>query len=321
MLDKCGKFEQVFEHLKKAEELSLNVSAIKKQDRHLVPAMIKDNRQGFNALLLQKGLKLSLTTVKEQAAPVFLIGFFRSGTTLTQQVLGSHSRVFVADEPDLITQTNNELKRISGNALSQPKQLESLDPDGAEHLRNFYWSRAKGKYGSEIEDKLFIDKTTMNTVDIGLINFIFPESKVIFMIRDPRDICLSCYLQVMTPNPSTIHLINWHALAEFYALIMEWWSNIKEILTVDIVEIKYEDIVSEFETTFRGVLDFLSLQWEPSIKNFSHRAEKKAVISPSYHQVSKPLYRSSIGRWQSYESEFTCIFKYLQPFLHKYNYL
>jgi tetratricopeptide (TPR) repeat protein len=317
-LDKLGDYQQVFAHLDASAEIAPHLPEVKSLDMSLVPKMLDINKAEFDTDLL--GCWSNTEFPAEQAAPVFLLGFMRTGTTLTQEVLGAHPDVFVADETDLIMSVVKELARMSSGQGSIPQQLRRLDLDGVLHLRRFYWDRANALYGEKIGKRLLLDKTTMNTIDLGLINCVFPDAKLIFLIRDPRDVCLSCILQTMRPNSSTVHLIDWQNTARFYAKVMDWWMHVKPRLTMDVLEFRYEDAVFEFEPAFRKVFDFLGLSWDASVADFHKNAAGKYIASPSFSQVAQPLYSSSVGRWKHYETEYRGINQYLEPYITAFGY-
>jgi len=251
---------------------------------------------------------------------MFLVGFMRSGTTLTQEVLDVHPDVFLADETDFIASVILELhKRVPGNA-STAERLGMIDEAGIRHLRTFYWNLVRARYGKAMEGKRLVDKTTMNTIDLGMINCVFPDAKVIFVMRDPRDVCLSCFMQTMLPTPSTVHLLTWRGTAEFYAQVMNWWLYVKQEMVTPHVEFRYEDVVADFEGTFRKVFDFLGLDWSDEAANFHRHTAGKYIHSPSFSQVSQPLYSSSVARWKRYEADFAPIADVLAPFIEKFGY-
>lgn len=318
VLDKLGYYDRVFEHLHAAGRVSVMLPEVKKIDSMLVPSMLATNKAEFNRELLGRWSGADFPS--DQPPPVFLLGFMRTGTTLTQEVLGAHPKVFVADETDLIHSVVSELQRMSGNQGSVPQMLDKLDIDAVQYLRSFYWQRANALYGDKIESRLFLDKTTMNSIDIGLINCIFPDAKLVFLLRDPRDVCLSCFMQTMIPTPSTVHLLNWRDTANFYAQLMDWWHTVKPRLTMNFIEFRYEDAVFDFEVAFRKVFDFLELEWDPKVADFHKNAAGKYIASPSFEQVAKPLYSSSVGRWRQYETEYQAILPTLQPFIDRYGY-
>lgn len=319
VLDKLEMYEQVFGHLCAAGDVAGLLPEVKKQDAALVPNLLKTNTLGFTRELLERYSRAEIPR-DESRKLVFIVGFMRSGTTLTQEVLDAHPDVFVADETDLIVTLRNELHRKSGTTGTTPELLSKIDIPAVTHLRRFYWERVRGRFGDKIDRPVFVDKTTMNTIDLGLINCIFPDAKVVFVMRDPRDVCLSCFMQTMAPTPSTVHLLQWERTAAFYAEVMEWWMCIRSRMTLDFYELRYEDAVFRFEENFRKVFDFVGLHWDPSVADFHKRAAGKYVNSPSYGQVAQPLYTSSVGRWKQYEAEFEPISKMLEPFVTAFGY-
>lgn len=313
LLDKLGEFDQVFQHLLTAAAAAPQLPEVKRQNAALVPAMLAEHKAAYTCDLLGRWVDRAFPA--DQAAPVFLVGFMRTGTTLAQEVLGAHPGLFIADETDLISATANELIRIAGPRGNQAERLARLDWDGVLHLRGFYWQRARALYGDRIGQRRLLDKTTMNTIDLGLINTLFPDAKLVFLLRDPRDVCLSCFMQTMVPTPSTVPLLTWPGTARFYGQVMDWWLTVKPMLTMDFVELRYEDAVFDFEATFRRVFSLIGLDWDPAVAEFHKRAAGKYIASPSYEQVAQPLYSSSVGRWRHYASEFAEIEAELKPFL------
>lgn len=318
ILDKLGEYDQVFSHLHASAGLSRSLPEISAQDAALIPNMLKTNKAEFDRQLLSRWS--GTTFPQDQPAPTFLIGFMRSGTTLTQEVLGAHPDVFVADEADFIWAMHRELHQMNRSNASPVEKLRQLDLSGVMHLREFYWNRVRKRFGDSIGQRMFVDKFTMNTIDLGLINYIFPDAKVVFVMRDPRDVCLSCFMQLMVPSPATVHLMSWQGTAEFYAQTMDWWMYIKQQMTLGFIEFRYEDAVAQFEPTFRKVFDFLGLTWDPAVADFHKRASEKFIASPSRTQVTQPLYSSSVARWRHFESEFVPISELLRPFISAFNY-
>lgn len=318
LLDKLGTYEQVFKHLHLSGELSPQLPEVARQDLHLVPQMLVSHQTGFDRELLGRWANAEFP--ENLPAPVFLLGFMRTGTTLTQEVLGAHPSIFVADETDLVAAAVQELARLSNHQGSTAEQLRKLDWAGVLHLRHFYWDRAKAHFGDKIGTRLLLDKTTMNSIDVGFINCIFPDAKMVFLLRDPRDVCLSCFMQTMIPTPSTVHLLTWQNTAQFYAQVMSWWLTIKPKLTLDFIEFRYEDAVFQFEPAFRQVFQLLGLAWDPAVAEFHKNIAGKHIASPSINQVAQPIYASSVGRWRHYSAEYTAISETLRPFIQAFGY-
>ncbi len=318
VLDGMGEYGAVFAHLEAAARLALTLPEYAQQDPAMVPAMVAQNQAGFTRELM--GRWAGETFAETPRAPVFIMGFFRSGTTLTQEVLDVHPDVLVADEAGLLWAMQQELHRMAPSSGSVAQKLDRLDLAGIARLRAVYWTMARGRYGTAVDRGVFVDKYTMNTVDVGLINTVFPDAKVVFVMRDPRDVCLSCVMQLMTPTPSTRHLLTLADTAALYAKVMAWWIAAREMLTVDCLEIRYEDAVEAFEPTFQRLFSFLDLAWDPEVLRFHEHAVGKFVASPSRNQVAQPLYSSSVARWRRYETELSAVSVELAPFIDKFHY-
>lgn len=318
VLDKLGNYGEVFSHLHVACELAKSLPEYSNQNMNLIPNMLKANKQSYNRELLGRwsGIKFNVNP----PSPVFLMGFMRSGTTLTQEVLDAHPDIFVSDETDFIGAMQNELHKMDNSNKSTAAKLEQLDLVSVTHLRNFYWTSVYWRYGDVLDQRVFVDKFTMNTIDLGVINFIFPDARIIFVMRDPRDICLSCFMQLMVPTAITVHLLSWQGTANIYAQVMDWWIYIKQQMTLDFIEFRYEDAISEFESTFRKVFEFLGVVWDPVVISFHKHAAEKIIATPSRTQVTKPLYSSSVNRWQHFESEMQSISELLNPVISALDY-
>lgn len=316
--DRLGEYDQVFAHLHASGDLSRSLPEYAQQDAALIPNMLKVNQAGFDRPLLSRWAGAEFPP--DQPAPNFVIGFMRSGTTLTQEVLDAHPDVFVADEVDFVTATKRELHAMDRSPVSTAEKLGRLDLAGVLHLRAFYWKRVRERFGDAIGQRVFVDKFTMNTVDLGLINCIFPDARVVFVMRDPRDVCLSCFMQLMVPTPTTVQLLTWEGTAAFYAQVMDWWMYIRQQMSLQFIEFRYEDVVADFEATYRKVFDFLGLAWDPAVVEFHKRAAQKFIASPSRSQVAQPLYASSVARWRYFAAEFAPVNDALAPYVQAFNY-
>jgi tetratricopeptide (TPR) repeat protein len=319
IVEALGDDEDVFPHLDAAAALAPRLPEHQAQNPALIPNLIRANLGAYDPELLGRWAGAEFP---EPSRPrhAFVVGFFRSGTTLTQEVLGAHPDVFVADEANLVWEMQRELHRIDPSAAPVAAKLARLDLAGIARLRQAYWDAARARYGADIDKPVFVDKFTMNTLDLGLINVVFPEAQVIFVMRDPRDVCLSCYTQLMVPSPATVHLLDWRETARFYGQVMDWWLHIRERLTLPVTEIRYEDAVAAFGPTFRRIFAALGLPWDPAVQDFHRNARGKFIASPSRNQVSRPLYGSSVARWRRHEGHFADVAEVLEPYVRAFGY-
>lgn len=316
-LEMGGAYNDAFEHLLQAERCSRQVPEFQRIDLNLIPSRVAANSRAFTAHDMNRWAG---TAFDDRGTPIFIVGFYRSGTTLVQEVLDAHPSCFVADEAPLIQEALRELALLRPGAGDVQSKLATLDLHEVQRLRHAYWEAAQGRYGSAVDRRVFVDKFTLNTVDLGFINTVFPDAKVIFLVRDPRDVCLSGYMQLMPPTAATAHLLAWERAAAFYATVMDWWLLVRERLTLPWIEIRYEDAVADFRGTFENLLGFLELAWDDALLTFHERAAKKFVGSPSRHQVAQPLYTTAVARWRRYERHFAPVQDRLAPFVERFGY-
>lgn len=314
VLDALGEYDAVFPQLEAAASIAPMLPEYARLDAQLLPRTIAANAEGFTAR------SSSVAQGPASRAPVFVLGFFRSGTTLVQQVLRAHTGVFLSDEVGLLHSVLRELNRMQPGADAVPAKLARLDAEALARLRATYWRAAHEYHGPDCERGLFVDKFTLNTVDLALIDAVFPDARVVFVTRDPRDVCLSCVMQLMVPGPATMHLLRLDDAATLYAQVMRFWQRIRGQLTVRWHLLRYEDAVTDFEATFRPVFDFMGLEWHAEVAEFHRHAAGRYVASPSRNQVAQPLFHSSLARWRRYESELAPVLPTLAPFIEDFGY-
>lgn len=318
VLDKLGEYEQSFDACLRAKAMYRQLPEMRAFDTGHIFKAIARNKAGFDQALLQRWLPAELTD--NLPAPTFLMGFLRSGTTLTEQVLAAHPDVFNSDENDLIHGLIQELQILTGCRDDTPAGLRKLDLEGVRKLRGYYWRRVKEEYGEEALKKRFVDKVALNSIDIGLISSVFPEARIIFALRDPRDVCLSCFQQAFKPANVTVNLMTWEGVANQYAAVMDLWLYIKTMIQPRYLELRYEDTVNDFENNFRTVFALLDLQWSPEVSAFHENAKGRYIATPSFADVAQPIYTRALARWHHYEQFFTPILPTLAPYIEAFGY-
>ena len=229
--------------------------------------------------------------------PVFVCGMPRSGTTLCEQILSSHSQVTGAGELDFLTE-------ITSTRLIQPTNEQIKNFEVFLKSKNSLKS-ARDKYLEKLakrdkNNSLYIcDKMPHNFLFIGLIKLILPEAKIIYCKRDPMDNCFSLYSHKFI-DVSHQYSYNQKMLVEYYKLhqdIMEFWLK---NYTDDIFVLDNEELVNNQEAISKKLIDFCDLSWEKQCLEF-HK-NKRQVRTASIEQVRKPINNKSIGAWKKYES-------------------
>jgi tetratricopeptide (TPR) repeat protein len=233
--------------------------------------------------------------------PVFVVGLPRSGTTLIEQVLASHPRVRACGELALARNTFESLPSLLGREEAPIACVSRLDAVAVRNVAGLYLNRLRelGCNGAE----RMVDKMPENYKHLGLLAALFPAATVVHCRRDPRDVALSCW-QTDFLNVRWVHEPA-HIAATFRAhqRLMDHW---RAVLPVAIHEVDYEQTVGDLEGTARRLIAALGLDWDPACIEF--HATRRAVRTGSLHQVRRPLYATSVGRWRRYEHALADLF-------------
>lgn len=260
----------------------------------------------------------SWTRVEELAepTPVFLLGFVRSGTTWLDQILSSHPDVVVLEEEDNLYDAWSEFL-LDTNGM---KKLAALTKGEIEHFRRAYWRRVNANLRQKKRGKLFVDKVPLNTVQLGLIHRLFPEAKVLFCVRDPRDCVFSAFQQHFAINAAMYQFLTLEDAAAYYDQVMTLANIFRRKLSLDIHEVRYENLVRNLETEVRSLMAFLGLTWSDSLLAYDETARKRTILTASRHQVVQKPYSSSIGKWRNYEKHLRPVLPLLDKWAANYGY-
>lgn len=318
VLDQQGEYDAAFDAFSKCGEETRRSHLAASIDPTLPISMMASHRHTIDAETLRRFQSMSVSD--QLSAPAFLVGFPRSGTTMTEQMIAAHPDVVSSAEAPAMDDVRVAFAELVGANVDFAGMLQRLNPNGIKKLRRVYWDSLTTA-GIEAGDAgLFLDKLPLNINQLGLINILFPEAKIIVAFRDPRDVCLSCFFQRFDLNPAMIHFLSLEGTARFYAAVMDLYQYLREIITLDVIEVKYEDMVADFETNSRRVIEHLGLPWCDEVLRFHERAKERYILTPSYAGVTEPVYRRAVGRWRSYEQQVQHVLPILQPYLESFGY-
>lgn len=248
--------------------------------------------------------------------PVFLVGFPRSGTTLLERMLASHPAISQLDEKDTL---RDALELLGGP--SEAAALERWDDETITRLRADYWNRVDHHLGrARRAGEVVVDKLPLNSLHLELIYRLFPRAKILFAIRDPRDVCLSCFMQSFGLNDAMANFLSVDTTVRYYVEAMSLALALREALPLNQLAVRYEQLVQEPATQLRLLLEFLHLPWADEVLRFHDAHAGEVTNTPSYQQVRQPLYASSIGRWRHYEDQIADAFDPLAPFIDALGY-
>jgi tetratricopeptide (TPR) repeat protein len=244
-------------------------------------------------------------------SPVFLIGFPRSGTTLLDQILSSHSAIVCLEESEHFGDALSDVIADPARAYAPA----SLSEDEAERVRASYWRRVEAPAGA-----IVVDKFPLNIVVLPLIKRVFPHAKIIFALRDPRDVVLSCFQQRFTINAAMAQFLELERAGAYYDQVMALFELCRTRLELDIHQVRYEDVVADLEGAARSLCGFLGVAFEPAMLDYRATALKRDIATPSARQVIEPLYNRSVERWRRYAEELRPVLPVLAPWAARYGY-
>ena len=251
----------------------------------------------------------------EERAHAFLVGFPRSGTTLLEQVLGTHPEIVDLDERPVLIDVETEFLTRPGGV----KRLASVSSAALEPFRQSYWRRVR-EFDVEPAGKVFVDKHPLSTIRLPLIAKVFPEAKIIFALRDPRDVVLSCFRRSFNMNAAMYQFNAIETAARYYDAVMQAGEIYLAELPLAAHHVRYEDLVADFDTTARGVCEFLGLEWTEALRDFAATAQSRRIATPSSTQVGRGLYTEGVGHWRNYAFALEPVLPILRPWIEKFGY-
>lgn len=243
-----------------------------------------------------KGLKTvtgaaAVEAERQRPRPILIVGLPRTGTTLIEHILASHSRVQATDELPYLEKIALRLEMHGGYT----SRLLGMTADETKMLARQYENGAR-QYLREDPD-YFIDKYPGNFLHVGLVKRMMPQSIIIDARRDPRDVAVSAYRQLF--NSRNEFASSFDGIYDYYKGYLEIMDHWQAVYPGQVRTVQYERLVSSPEEEIRGLLGFCGLEEERACLEF-HK-QKRAVLTPSVSGVNKPMYTSSVGQWRNYE--------------------
>jgi len=254
-------------------------------------------------------------------APVFVVGMPRSGTTLVEQILASHPRVFGAGEIELVTATVAGLGGSDAAAPRYPEIARRLDAAAFAALGARYVAATRAlAQPSNPGAARIVDKMPLNFIHLGLIRLALPNARIVHVRRDPLDTCWSCFAQLFARtgrsadphelgNQFTYDLGELGRFHRAYAAMMSHWRTLLPAATL--LEVRYEDLVADLATQARRLVAHAGLDWDDACLAF--HATERAVRTASAVQVRRPLYADAVGRAQPYRHRLGALIEALAP--------
>ena len=290
--DRSGDADGAFAAWSEGQATLAGLPSARRIDREAWPALV----QGIRAAT-ERVLALPAAPTGDGPPPIFMVGFPRSGTTLTEQILAAHPGLCTAEERPFLD------RALAGSGYPDGE----VDPAGIRRA----WREQTAPL---LRDGLpLVDKLPLNIVHAALLSRAFPDARLVVSLRDPRDVCLSCFVQDFVPNEAMVHFFDLERTAALYVAVMSLWIEQRGRLGVPWLELRYEDLVADLPGAARRLLEFLGLPWHEGVLRYHERAAAATVLTPSHQDVCQPIFTRARGRWLRYERHLAPILPTLAP--------
>lgn len=292
LYDVLNDYDKAFEHLEQGHKLS-TVRFDPEAHRSIIDHYID--------FFSPSRLETLSRSENRSELPIFIVGMPRSGTTLVEQILGSHDNIHGAGELTDIAGIVDALTKEHGGHR-YPDCLLAASTETLNGHADAYIQRLRRVSASA---QRIVDKMPGNFLYLGLIQQLFPNARVIHCKRDPVDTCLSCYFQTFRGHSYLHDLRHLGMYYLQYERLMQHWRS---VLQLPILEVRYEDLVANTGDVSKKLIEFCGLPWDDNCLTFHEN--KRVVRTASYQQVRRPIYKTSVQRWKHYEA-------HLQPLLQE----
>ena len=246
---------------------------------------------------------------------VFLMSFPRSGTTLLEQVLASHPDIVALEEQPTLKESIAAFFKRSADI----GQLMSASDADLQPWRDLYWKKVDGYMGS-VAGKVFVDKQPALTPYLPLIKRLFPNARILFNIRDPRDVVLSCFRHGFVMNNNMYEYTNIIKLSELYCRTMECAEVYFDKLALPVYFHRHEAFVADFDGRTRDLCAFLGVDYDANMQNFAETAKAREINTPSRDQVRAGLTTRGLAYWRNYAPQLEEPIRILAPWVEAYGY-
>lgn len=282
---------------------------------HYDPVQTEVNNDAVIEVFSEEFLAVNEGVGCDDPAPIFIVGLPRSGSTLIEQILASHSRVEGTAELPYLGRVATSLNRNRADGVNYPRAVRELGTENFEALGRRYLEHAQ-LHRTEGTPR-FIDKMPNNFPNVGLAHLILPNARIIDARRHPMDACLSCYRQLFARGQSFTYDLN--DIGEYFLEYQRMMDHWHAVLPGRVLTVQYEELVGDLENQVRRLLAYCDLPWEDACLNF-HETDRP-VRTASSEQVRQPIYRDAIGYWRRYQSHLEDLQEVLSPVLGRYEHL
>jgi tetratricopeptide (TPR) repeat protein len=305
-----GRYDDAFASYKLMNEL-MRADALPAQER----------AAAYRAMLAARSQSMTDEWVKSwreetekdpRPAPVFLVGFPRSGTTLLDTMLMGHPGIEVLEEEPTLHKAFEVFQNYDDIPVATDEQIRTA--------RDAYFETA-GNLTPLSPGNLLVDKNPLAMNALPFIRRLFPEAKIILALRHPCDVVLSCYVTNFRLNDGMANFVQLDTAAALYDITFSYFDRVQELMPLPTHTVVYERVVENKDQELRNLFDFLKLDWHDAVLDHQSTALNRGRIkTASYSQVTEPVYKRSAGRWRNYRNHLEPIFPILRPWVEKFGY-
>lgn len=252
------------------------------------------------------------SAVDPRPAPVFLVGFPRSGTTLLDTMLMGHPAIEVLEEEPTLHK--------AFELFQDYEDMPTASDDRIQAARDAYFETVKSLTPLK-PGNLLVDKNPLAMNALPFIRRMFPTARIILAVRHPCDVVFSCYVTNFKLNAGMANFVSLETGAELYDLSFEYLERCQELMPTPTHTMIYEKVVADKDRALRELFDFLELDWHDAVLDHEATAKKRGRIkTASYAQVVEPIYQRSAGRWKNYRKHMEPVLPILAPWIEKFGY-
>jgi hypothetical protein len=240
---------------------------------------------------------------------------------LMEQILDAHSDVVSSDEREAFARDIFPAMWLTPETPFPSVEIfDAIPLDRLAQLRSRYFQYMEAALNQPIGERIHLDKNPTLTVVLPGFLRLFPETRLLVALRDPRDVVMSCFMQYLPINSNSVCFLTLERTAIRYAHDMALWRHLRGMIASPWLEMRYENTVRDLENEARRALEFLGLPWQPEVLNYREHLRNKAVGSPTYEAVNRPLYTRAIGRWKNYQKFLEPCLAILEPSVEAFGY-
>ena len=248
-------------------------------------------------------------------AHVFLVGFPRSGTTLLEKMLAGHPAVVTLQEVDRLGEAAGDLLK-DDNGFAR---LRLIGADEVNRRRLIYWRGVRETLGAGFVGRVLVDKLPLHTLALPAIARLFPAARVLFALRDPRDVVFSCFRRRFQLNAAMAEFLELPSAAAFYDAVMGLARVARDVLPLPTLDVRMERMIEDFDSESARVLRFMGMGWDDRVRDFAGLARDN-VRTPSDLQLQRGLNDAGIGQWRRYERSLDPVLPVLRPWVEAFGY-